>query len=242
MSNNGLALGISLAIGMVISAWLVGHTIREVKLSNDTITVKGYAEVGVTADTGVWRGKLVARGLTLEDAYRELELGVQRFLEFGGEQGIDVSLIEMQPANSYVNHPVINGHVQTGQIESYTLERQFAYSSSEVARIAEIARASADLLRRGVDIQSWAPEFYVSAIDDVKLELLAKATSNARDRAERLASSSGVDVGRLRSARQGVFQITPPNSTDVSDYGMYDTRTIDKTAKAVVTATYSIEP
>lgn len=242
MRANGLALGLCLAIGMVVSAWLVGNTIRHVKMSNDTITVKGYAEMGVTADTGLWRGKLVARGVTLEDAYRELELGVQRFLEFSGEQGIDVSLIELDPANSYVNHPVINGQVQTGQIESYTLERQFRYSSDNVVRIAEISRASADLLRRGVDLQTWPPEFYVSAIDDVKLELLSQATSNALQRAERLARSSGVEVGRLRSARQGVFQITPINSTSVSDYGMYDTQTIDKTAKAVVTATYAINP
>lgn len=242
MRNNGLALGLCLAVGMVLSAWLVGDTIRQVKLSNDTITVKGYAEVGVTADTGVWRGKIVARGLTLEDAYRELELGVQRFLEFSGEQGLDVSMIVLDPANSYVNHPVINGQTQTGRIESYTIERQFRYSSDNVVRIAEISRASADLLRRGVDLQTWPPEFYVSAIDDVKLELLAQATRNAKERAQRLANSSGVSVGRLRSARQGVFQITPPNSTSVSDYGMYDTQTIDKTAKAVVTATYAIQP
>lgn len=242
MRSNGLALGLSLAVGMVVSAWLLGGTIRELKLADDTITVKGYAEVGVTADTGVWRGKLVARGLTLEDAYRELELGVQRFLEFAGEQGLDVTLIEVQPANSFVNHPVINGQMQTGQIESYTLERHFSYTSSEVVRIGEIARASADLLRRGVDIQTWQPEYYVSAIEEVKLDLLAQATSNARERAARLAESSGVKVGRLRSARQGVFQITPPNSIDVSDYGMYDTQTIDKSAKAVVTATYAIRP
>ena len=242
MQANGFALGICLAVGMVVSAWLVGNTIVQVKMSNDTITVKGYAEVGVTADTAVWRGKLVARGATLEDAYRELELGVARFLEFATEQGVDTSLVELQPASSFINHPVIEGQLQTGQIESYTLERQFRYSSSEVARIGEIARASAELLRRGVDVQTWPPEYYVSAIDDVKLDLLAQATANAMSRAERLARSSGVEVGRLRSARQGVFQITPPNSTAVSDYGMYDTQTIDKTAKAVVTATYAIRP
>ncbi len=242
MSNNGLTLGISLAVGMVISAWLIGGTIRDVKLANDTLTVKGYAEVGITADTGVWRGKITARGITLEDAYRELELGVQRFLEFSGEQGIDVTRIVLNPASSYVNHPVINGQMNTGMIESYTLERQFSYSSDNVIRIAEISRASTELMRRGVDLQTWPPEFFVSAMDDVKLELLAQATRDAMERARRLAESSGVEVGSLRSARQGVFQITATNSTEVSDYGMYDTQTIDKTAKAVVTATFAISP
>jgi hypothetical protein len=56
-----------------------------------------------------------------------------------------------------------------------------------------------------------------------------------------LAENSGSRVGRLRSASQGVFQITPRFSTEIEDYGMSDTTTVDKTAKAVVTMEFSIE-
>jgi hypothetical protein len=60
-------------------------------------------------------------------------------------------------------------------------------------------------------------------------------------RAEELAKNSGSEVGTLKYASQGVFQITPVNSTDVSDYGIYDTSTVDKSIKAVVTIEYSIK-
>jgi hypothetical protein len=60
-------------------------------------------------------------------------------------------------------------------------------------------------------------------------------------RAEELAKNSGSEVGKLKYASQGVFQITPVNSTDVSDYGIYDTTTIEKSIKAVVTIEYSIK-
>ena len=71
--------------------------------------------------------------------------------------------------------------------------------------------------------------------------MLERATANARERVEKLLSASHAHVGELRSASQGVFQITPAYSTDVSDYGINDTTTIDKSIKAVVTIEYAIE-
>ncbi len=59
-------------------------------------------------------------------------------------------------------------------------------------------------------------------------------------RASSLAENSGSKVGALKYASQGVFQITPLYSTDVSGYGRYDTSTIEKSVKAVVTIEYSI--
>ena len=85
-------------------------------------------------------------------------------------------------------------------------------------------------------------EFYVSTLPVTKLELLAKATDDAYRWAVVLAENSRGRVGALISARQGVLQITARYSTDTSGYGVYDTATIEKTAKAVVTLEYAVEP
>jgi hypothetical protein len=45
----------------------------------------------------------------------------------------------------------------------------------------------------------------------------------------------------VRDAKTGVFQITSRNSTDVSDWGIYDTSSIDKDITAVVSVTFGIE-
>ena len=55
-----------------------------------------------------------------------------------------------------------------------------------------------------------------------------------------MATSSGEKLGSLVSARQGVIQITKPNSTATSSYGTYDTETIDKVVKLVVTVEFKI--
>ena len=44
----------------------------------------------------------------------------------------------------------------------------------------------------------------------------------------------------MRSARMGVFQITPINSFEISDWGTNDTSSFEKKVTAVVNVTFSI--
>ena len=45
----------------------------------------------------------------------------------------------------------------------------------------------------------------------------------------------------MRSSSLGVYQITPRNSTDVSDYGVNDTSSRLKDVTAVVSATFAVK-
>lgn len=71
--------------------------------------------------------------------------------------------------------------------------------------------------------------------------MLRKATENAKQRAEKMVKATGNKIGFMRSTRMGVFQITPITSTDVSDWGINDTTSIDKKDMAVVTVVFDIE-
>ena len=48
-------------------------------------------------------------------------------------------------------------------------------------------------------------------------------------------------VGQIKQVRMGVFQITAPDSTDVSDGGINDSSTIEKKVTAVANVTFSIK-
>ena len=71
--------------------------------------------------------------------------------------------------------------------------------------------------------------------------MLSMATENARERAITMARATGNKIGLMRSAKMGVFQITPANSYDVSWYGENDTSSFEKKVQAVVTATFDIQ-
>jgi hypothetical protein len=59
-------------------------------------------------------------------------------------------------------------------------------------------------------------------------------------RAKVLVDATGSKLGRLRSVDVGLFQVTGPNSTEVSDYGEYDTSTRRKDVTAVVNITFTL--
>ena len=57
----------------------------------------------------------------------------------------------------------------------------------------------------------------------------------------RMLTSGAGHLGSLKSASQGVFQITPPLSNEISGSGANDTSSVDKIIKAVVTCEYAID-
>jgi hypothetical protein len=73
------------------------------------------------------------------------------------------------------------------------------------------------------------------------VDMLAKATRDAGERARAIAREAGSRIGPITSADTGTFQITAPNSTEASNSGSYDTRTIDKDITAVLAVTFRVD-
>jgi hypothetical protein len=61
------------------------------------------------------------------------------------------------------------------------------------------------------------------------------------ERARTLADGSGSRVGRLINASQGVIQVLARGAIDGGEWGQYDTSTIDKTLRVVVSLEYAVE-
>jgi uncharacterized protein len=83
------------------------------------------------------------------------------------------------------------------------------------------------------------PMYFYTKIADLKIDMLALATKDARNRAGKIAENAGSKLGELKSAKMGVFQITPINSNEVSDYGINDTSSIEKEIMSVVNCVFS---
>ncbi len=233
-------VAVILTVGMVASAALLSRLFIRINHENE-ITVKGYAEKNVVSDRGKFYCTCSARKATLKGVYAELEKSRGRILKYLKESGfppeeIEVFNIEIRPI--YRKNEKGN---RTNEIELYRASRNIGILSGNVGLVRKVSREITELIREGIDISSTSPEFFVSNLKQIKLELIGKATEDGSRRARALARKSGGKVGTLSSARQGVFQITSPNSTATSGYGIYDTSTIRKTVKAVVTLRYTID-
>lgn len=239
--HSTLWLGITLALGLIISTLVISNTVTRVKLANQTITVKGYAERRIKSDLIIWKGFFTVRGAKLTEAYALLNRDLSLVKEYLVSKGV----LENDIIGSSIKTRTFYGRDEQGrptdQIAGYELEQQVEIHSNNVDKISGIAREATELINKGVRFQSLEPQYFYTKLSDLKIEILAEATKDARIRAEQLAINSGSKVGSLRSAYMGVLQITKAYSTEVSDYGIYDTSSLEKDVKAVVTVSFSID-
>lgn len=234
-------LGIALAIGLIISAYIVSDTVRDVKLQNQTIEVKGFAEKKIVSDYAIWDATFQRFSYDQVSAYSIMEEDLSQVLEFLKSQGISENQVVISAVQSRTQYKLNDQGYSTNIIDGYVLSRSISVESDNVEKIDEIYRASSVLIKQGLYFETYSPRFLFTKLDDIKIEMLGAATEDAKNRATILAEKSGSKVGALKSARQGVFQITPANSTDISDYGMNDVSSIEKTIKAVVTIEYNVK-
>lgn len=239
-ARHGLLLGCALAVGLIAAAYMACKTVERVKLAGQTLRVKGSAERKVSSDRVVWRAKCSARGKDLVAAYDKLQKDFSTICSYLERNGVKNGDMVTSPVATNVLYRKTDKGYATNEIEGYALEQSVELKSGDITLIERIARDSTSLIKDGIELTSFPPQYYYAGIEDLKIELLGEAMRDAKRRAEALALNSGSRVGPLRSASQGVFQITPEYSTEISDYGMYDTSSIRKNVRATVTVEFSI--
>lgn len=229
-----------LAVGMVLSAVVVSSFFIRIR-HEKTISVKGYAEAPIRSDIGKFQCYYSTRAETLSLAHQELARIGDRVQSYLLENGLPVAAMTQGSVGSSKIHKRDAQGNSSNEIEYYELYQSTAVMSDDVELIQELAQKATSLMGEGLDVSISRPEYLVSDLDSLKVELLARATEDAYQRASTLSSHSGGAVGELVSARQGVFQITEPHSTETASYGLYDTSSIDKSIKAVVTLEYAVK-
>jgi len=235
----GLLAGLFLASGLVLSAFLITRAWMRIAESQ-AIVVTGSARKDVRADFVIWRGSVTTEAGTLVAAQRALRADLDRVIAFSQANQITnqlVSPINIQEVRSTEKLP--DGTVQQKTV-GYRLTQTVEIHSSDVDRIAQLDRDSSKLVEQGILFTPAPLEFIYTHAGEAKVEMLAEATRDARARAEQIAVQGGRAIHQLRSAKMGVFQITPIHSIQTSAEGMNDTTTLDKTIRAVVTASFSM--
>jgi len=231
-----------LALGMVLSSALLSRLFVRIGIRHEqAITVKGYAEKDLVSDIGRFTCTCSARGPDLKDGYDKLQASRKVVLEYLKGRGFGDAQIAMGNIDTSKVKKRDAQQREMNEVEYYDLSQAISVVSGDVAAVRDVSTSITELIQQGIDVSACAPEFYVSDLKGAKLDLLAKATDDGYRRALALAENSRGKVGALTSAQQGVFQITGRNSTGTSGEGMYDTSTINKTAKAVVTLEYAID-
>ena len=241
--NHQIALlGICIAAACIISsAILAAGALKITRFMRETISVTGTAQQQIRSDLVVWKGSFGRRSADFQEAYRALKEDLGKVRSYLLSKGVKEAQISVSQVASETIYKKNERGYDTNDMNGFRLTQTVDVQSEDVGLIERLSRESTELINDGVLFESQAPEYYYTKLDELKIDMLAKATQNAKQRAQNMAASTGARIGCMRAARMGVFQITPLNSTDVSNSGINDTSSLDKKVTAVVTVSFAIE-
>lgn len=228
-----------ISAALVIFGWLVSKTISKVKETNQLITVSGTASKKIESNYVVWQFSVKGKGVTLQQAYQKVQTDTTAILNYLSSNQIPKSEIAESPLTANNIQQFINGQM-TGYIVQYQLIQNFEIRSHHVHQIADLARHIYQLINQGIPVVSEPPQFLYTELAPLRVEMLAKATKDAKSRAAAIARAAGDKIGVLRGVNVGLFQVTAPGSTEVSAFGQYSTSTIEKQVTVVESATFQI--
>ena len=233
------------AIGLIIAAFLLGDAIKNRNQSEKVIQVTGLGETDFTSDLIVWEGSFSQNNYDLQQAYSDLNRSKQIVSKYLTGKGIAQDKIIFSAVTSVKNtRPIYgaNGNYSGEEFTGYLLTQEFKVESNEVDKIEKISREVTELLNQDIELFSNPPRYYNTKLSDLKIDLMAKATQDAKLRAETIAKNAGNGLGKLKRAEMGIFQITGQNSDeDYSWGGTFNTKDRDKTASITIKLTYGID-
>lgn len=236
------AIVFSLAI--IIAALFLGNAYVKRARPQQIISTTGLGSENFTSDLIVWEGQFSAFSPVLTSAYDELNRQkkiVQDYLISKGINPENIIFSAVQTSEQRDNK-YENGNYIGSVFRGYALSQSVKIESPEVSKIEGISREITELLNKGVQFNSSPPRYYYTKLADLKIEMISKATEDARIRAERIAQNAGGQLGNLISARMGVFQITGQNSgEDYSWGGSFNTSDKKKTATITMRLEYNVK-
>lgn len=234
-----LFLGLlSLAIAAVWIGHIFASTIHDAKHTTDTISITASARKPISSDLVQWTVSVDGKASTPVAAARRLRRASSAVVAFLRGAGLKTEEISPRVVSSDEIVTRVNKRLTR---TTYVVSQSFDVSTRAIDTVQAAATGVGRLLEQGIRVSAQPLAFISTDLEEAKLAALSAATAEARRRADILVKGLGGKLGRMRASSLGVYQITPRNSTDVSDYGINDTSTRLKDVTAVVSATFAVK-
>lgn len=225
-----------LGIAFIIGVSIFGLFFWQSRQSSTSLRVVGYSSKLFESDLVKWNLSLQKSvgSNELNRGYQLMSADIRAFKAYLIEQGIAEDEISVHPVNIHQRYD------NYGNMTGHNLQQRVFVLSQDLDKIEDLALNPDFFADRNMVLQNSNLEYLYTRLPELKQELLAAATEDALSRAREISGSAETKLGKMREARAGVFQITEPYSTDVSDYGIYNTGTRQKSISVTLTAYFKL--
>lgn len=200
-----------IGLSIIIAAFFVSGGLQSFNSDNRYVSVRGLAEKEVMADLMVWAVRFTATGNDVAGIQTKIDQDQQKIRNFLLQAGFSTD--ELSNELTTVTDRVAQGWGKEA-IESgrYVGEAGVVLRTNKIELAQKILQQSGEVIKLGVTLSNnydGKPTYFYTKLNDIKPEMIAEATKNARAAAEQFARDSDSKVGAIRTASQGLFTVEP---------------------------------
>lgn len=205
-----------IAAGIVVLGLCIKGGIDNMAFRDRQVAVRGLCEREVPANRVTWPIMFTETGndlLTIYDKYNRTCKTVVKFLRDNGIDSTEITVgttpsIYDQASNRYASDNIRFNYSITGTV---------TVVSSKVDQVRALMSRQTELLKDGVALntdnyQAQATYEYTD-LNSIKPDMIAEATRNAREAADKFAADSDSRLGKIKTASQGQFSIENRDET-----------------------------
>src|SRR6266404_916898 len=181
-------------ISFIIGLWIVGAAYKYRSTTMETINVTGLAEKDFASDLIVWNGSYSRKSMDLKNAYAALkndETTIRTYLKDKGIADNEMVFSSININKEFSNKIDETGRQASQEFTGYNLVQSVKIESNNVDKIDKISREVTELINSGIEFNSSPPLYYNTKLSEVKMDLLARASADAKARAEVIAKNAG---------------------------------------------------
>ena len=252
MENQNIIKAIIIGACIVATGAILGNSFKKRNASLDAISVVGLGAKSFTSDEILFSGSYASKAMDAKEAYAIINADkekVKNFFLSKGFKGNEVTFSGISFEKSYRN-VVIESNGETTKTEQifdgYIARQNISLSSKKNAelmkKIESVADQTSELVNSGIEFNPNTIQYTYSDLPSLKHDLIEKASQDAKERAQKIVKTACGDLGKLKTASMGVFQITGEGSNEEDSYGgNNDIYSKQKSARITVRLEYELE-
>lgn len=199
------------AVGIVVAAFLLKAGIDNLAFRDREVTVRGLAEREVPANLVTWPITYSIAGNDLAGIYDRVKTNNDIIVKFLTSNGIGRDEISVNPPDTY--DAMSNRYRSDTFNYNYSLNCTVTVTTKQVDKVRELLNRQSELLKEGVAFSNSYINYQFTGLNDIKPEMIAEATKNARKAATQFAEDSESRLGKIKTASQGQFSIEDSDSS-----------------------------
>lgn len=208
-SSSAIVCAVILAVGIFLLGVEVNSGLGSISSNQRTVTVRGLCEKEVKANKVTWPIVSKAVGNDLPTIYSGIEStnnAILAFLKNNGIKDDEISInapqvVDMQ-ADRYNSNPIPF---------RYNVTNVVVVTSQQVDLVRKLIERQTELLKQGIAIVAgdyqYQTTYEYTDLNTIKPGMIADATKNAREAANKFAEDSQSKLGKIKTASQGQFSI-----------------------------------